>query len=191
MNLSTEEKKILLEIARQTIQASVNHTPIPDFEDRYSLTPLLEIKAGAFVTIEIGRQLRGCVGYIQSNEPLYDTVSKAAISAAMHDTRFSPLTRQELSKIEIEISVLSPMEKVSDVNAILPGTHGLLIESGYHHGLLLPQVATEYRWDRETFLEQTCVKAGLPKNAWKKHETVIYCFTALVFNEEEINQRKV
>lgn len=186
MKLSYEEKRILLEIAKRTIDASVHHKPIPDFEDSYSMTPALETKAGAFVTIEIDRMLRGCVGYIQSNEELYRTVSKAAISAAMHDTRFSPLTPGELKDIEIEISVLSPMLKVEDVNTITPGQHGLLIESGYYHGLLLPQVAAEYGWDRTTFLEQTCVKAGLPKNAWKKTDTVIYSFTALVFNEDEI-----
>ncbi len=145
-------------------------------------------KAGAFVTIEIDHRLRGCVGYIQSNEPLFDTVSKAAISAAMHDSRFSPLTKTELEHIELEISVLSPMSKVDDPGRIVPGEHGLMIESGYHHGLLLPQVATEYGWDRETFLEQTCVKAGLPKNAWERPESVIYAFTALVFNEDEINR---
>lgn len=187
MNLSADEKKILLEIARQTIEASVHHKPIADFEEMYGITPSLLLKAGAFVTIEIDHRLRGCVGYIQSDEPLFDTVSKAAISAAMHDTRFSPLTEAELKDIDIEISVLSPMKKVDDVTAIIPGEHGLLIESGYHHGLLLPQVAAEYRWDRETFLEQTCIKAGLPKNAWKRPETTIYSFTALVFNEEQRN----
>ncbi|KAB2879348.1 AmmeMemoRadiSam system protein A [bacterium] len=187
MNLSAEEKKLLLDIARQSIVSSVKGVPVPDLAASYTISPSLEIKAGAFVTIEIDQHLRGCVGYIQSNEPLAETVSKAAVSAALHDNRFSPLTVGELGNIEIEISVLSPMKKVKDVESILPGQHGLLIESGFHHGLLLPQVATEYRWDRETFLEQTCIKAGLPKNAWKKPETVIYCFTALVFNEEGIN----
>lgn len=186
MRLSYEEKRILLEIAKRTIDASVHHKPIPDFEDEYDLTPALKTKAGAFVTIEIDRMLRGCVGYIQSNEELYRTVSKAAVSAAMHDTRFSPLRPEELKDIEIEISVLSPMLRVDDVMTIIPGQHGLLIESGYSHGLLLPQVATEYGWDRVSFLEQTCVKACLPKNAWKKNDTVIYSFTALVFNEVEI-----
>jgi AmmeMemoRadiSam system protein A len=186
MDLSLEEKKILLEIARRTIESSVQHQPIPDFEEVYKITPSLELKAGAFVTIEIGRRLRGCVGYIQSHEPLYDTVSRAAISAAMHDNRFTPLTKTELKDIELEISVLSPMKKIDDTNSIVPGEHGLMIESGFYHGLLLPQVATEYAWDRETFLEQTCVKAGLPKSAWKQPETVIYSFTALVFNEEEL-----
>lgn len=186
MNLSSEEKKILLEIARRTIDASVHQLPIPDFEDSYSITPSLETKAGAFVTIEIGRMLRGCVGYIQSNDPLYRTVSRAAISAAMHDTRFSPLTLAELKSIEIEISVLSPMQRVEDVDTIETGRHGLMIESGYNHGLLLPQVATEYGWDRKTFLEQTCVKAGLPKNAWKQSSAIIYAFTALVFNEKDM-----
>lgn len=186
MNLSAQEKKILLEIARQTIESSVKNLPIRDFEKSYAMTPSLELKAGAFVTLEIDHRLRGCVGYIQSDEALYKTVSKAAISAAMHDTRFHPLTHAELNEIEIEISVLSPMKKVEDPNTIVPGEHGLLIESGYNHGLLLPQVATEYRWDRETFLEQTCVKAGLSKHAWKRPESIIYSFTALVFNEEEI-----
>ncbi|MBL7995981.1 AmmeMemoRadiSam system protein A [bacterium] len=187
MNLSSEEKKTLLDIARHSIVSSVKGVPIPDLEESYSISPSLEIKAGAFVTIEMNQRLRGCVGYIQSNEPLCETVSKAAVSAALHDNRFNPLTVGELGNIEIEISVLSPMNKVKDVGNIIPGQHGLLIERGFHHGLLLPQVATEYRWDRETFLDQTCVKAGLPKDAWKKPDTVIYSFTALVFNEEEIS----
>ncbi|MBL7961145.1 AmmeMemoRadiSam system protein A [bacterium] len=187
MILSSEEKKILLDIARQSIISSVKGVPVPDLEENYSISPTLEMKAGAFVTIEIDQRLRGCVGFIQSNEPLAETVSKAAVSAALHDNRFNPLTVGELGNIEIEISVLSPMKKVKDVESIIPGQHGLLIESGFHHGLLLPQVATEYRWDRKTFLEQTCVKAGLPKDAWKRPETIIYSFTALVFNEEELN----
>ena len=187
MNLSIEEKKNLLEIARRTIESSVRRRPIPDFEDSIKMTPSLSLKAGAFVTIEIDHRLRGCVGYIQSDEPLYDTVSKAAVSASMHDTRFSPLTVDEFGNIDIEISVLSPMKKVDDAGSIVPGEHGLMIERGYHHGLLLPQVAAEYGWDRITFLEQTCIKAGLPKSAWKDPDTAIYSFTALVFNEQEMH----
>ena len=186
MDLTAEEKKFLLHIAREAITAALSRLSQNDYATQSSLTPALLIKAGAFVTLEIHHRLRGCVGLIESEKPLYETVSEAAVSAALYDSRFPPLTIPELSEIEIEISVLSPMEKMNSADMLEVGRHGLLMVSGRNHGLLLPQVAAEYRWDNATFLEQTCAKAGLVKDAWKWPQTEIYLFTANVFNEASV-----
>lgn len=186
MNLSAEDKKILLAMAKQSIVSAVKHLASADFDPPDSFSESLQSHAGAFVTIEIDRRLRGCVGFIRGEQALVRTVGEAAISAALHDTRFLPLSESELDFIEIEISVLSPMRRIYGVEEIEAGTHGLLMESGMHHGLLLPQVASEYQWNSMTFLEQTCIKAGLPKKAWQLKETEIYVFTADVFNEANV-----
>ena len=141
----------------------------------------LKEKGGAFVTIKKKGDLRGCIGYIRAVLPIYETVKEAAIQAAFHDPRFSPIDRDEWKDIDIEISVLTPFKKIKDVEEIEVGRHGLYIEQGYDTGLLLPQVATEYSWDRTTFLEHTCHKAGLAKDAWKSADTTIYIFSAEVF----------
>jgi AmmeMemoRadiSam system protein A len=137
----------------------------------------------AFVTIKKKGDLRGCIGHIIAVEPLWKTVQLMAIAASTEDPRFNPVTRDELSSLDLEISVLSPIVKVKDLTEIEVGKDGLIISRGYYRGLLLPQVATEYNWDRTTFLEQTCRKAGLPTNAYKDPETVIEKFTAIVFGE--------
>ncbi len=188
MNLSAEDKKILLAIAKQSIAAAVKHVARAGFGAPDSFSESLRSHAGAFVTIEIDRHLRGCVGFLRGEQALVQTVSEAAVSAALHDTRFLPLSEADLDLIEIEISVLSPMRRIYAVEEIKTGIHGLLLESGMHHGLLLPQVASEYQWDSKTFLEQTCIKAGLPKKAWELKETEIYVFTADVFNESNYMQ---
>jgi AmmeMemoRadiSam system protein A len=122
---------------------------------------------------------------IEAVKPLYQTVAEMAVAAAVEDPRFPPLTLDELPLITIEISVLSPLEEVEDVEEIEVGKHGLYIIRGFYRGLLLPQVATEYNWDRETFLQHTCLKAGLPTDCWQDQETKIYKFSAEVFGEEE------
>jgi AmmeMemoRadiSam system protein A len=187
MNLSDEDKRILLTIAKQSIVSAVKHVASKSVGQPDAYSEALESHAGAFVTIEINHHLRGCVGFLQGEGALYLTVREAAISAALHDTRFSPLSETELDSIELEISVLSPMRRIRDVKEIEVGKHGLLLESGIYHGLLLPQVATEYQWNSMTFLEQTCLKAGLPKNAWQWKETELYVFTANVFSEAHMN----
>jgi AmmeMemoRadiSam system protein A len=180
--LSEEEKQQLLEIARSTIEHKVKGQGPPEVK---VTSPLLKEKRGAFVTIKKRGILRGCIGYIEALKPLAQTIQEMAEAAALNDPRFPPVTPDELRDLEIEISVLTPLEKIDDVKKIKVGIHGILIKKGFYQGLLLPQVATEYGWDRETFLEHTCNKAGLPGNAWRDSDTEILIFSADVFGEEE------
>ena len=127
-------------------------------------------KCGAFVTIHILGRLRGCIGYISGIKNIPDTITDMARSAAFKDPRFMPLTKNEYSDIDLEVSILSPIEEVKDVSDIVVGRDGLIISKGFQSGLLLPQVATEQGWDMDTFLEHTCYKAGLPGNSWKQQD---------------------
>nr|MBU1328950.1 AmmeMemoRadiSam system protein B [Candidatus Omnitrophota bacterium] len=180
--LSKEEKAKLLEIAKFSIIEAV--TGKRQFLPNVTEERLKE-NCGAFVTIKENNQLRGCIGYIQAVKPLYETVKDVAKSAAVNDYRFSPVGQDELDKLELEISVLTPLKKIKDISEIEVGRHGLVIKQGFNSGLLLPQVATEYNWDRDTFLQQTCRKAGLSHDAWKDKATEIYIFSAEVFGEEK------
>lgn len=188
MLLKAADRRTLLAIARQSIANALSGKASTIQRDDYRITDLLEINAGAFVTLEKNHRLRGCVGYVEGNGTLFETVSDAAVAAALGDSRFPVVTQEELPHLTIEISVLSPLVRVTDTNKIEAGRHGLLIRSGYHHGLLLPQVATEHQWSRETFLEQTCLKAGLQKDAWEWKNTQLFCFTAVVFSEADFMQ---
>ena len=181
MSLTDESKEELLRIARESISAAVRGGTIPDFT--VSNEELNENR-GAFVTIKIGGNLRGCIGYTLPVDSLYKVVSEVAQSAALYDPRFPALTENELEEIDIDISALTPLEKIEDISEIEVGKHGLFIERAGFKGLLLPQVATERGWDRTEFLEQTCFKAGLPRDAWKEGAT-IEIFSAQVFGEEE------
>jgi len=143
-------------------------------------SPALKKKMGLCVPQDQG-ELKGCIGYLRGEMPLDETVTRMAVEAAFHDPRFAPLDADEWEHTEIEISVLTPMKKIRDVNEIQVGVHGLYIENGGSSGLLLPQVATENGWDRQTFLEYTCMKAGLPNHAWQSDQTNIYIFSADVF----------
>jgi AmmeMemoRadiSam system protein A len=136
----------------------------------------------------MGGELRGCIGYIEPKLPLAVTVQEVAQKAAFEDPRFPELTRQELSVVEIEVSILTPVERVKDIEEIEIGTHGLVVESGATRGLLLPHVATMYHWDREQFLQQTSVKAGLPPDAWKKSGVAIYKFSTETFSDHVHSQ---
>ena len=138
--------------------------------------PKLKAEGAVFVTIKTNGSLRGCIGHIQPIMPLYQSVIKNAISACSSDPRFPPMRKEELKDIDIEISILSTLEPLKDVKSIQIGKHGLVIVKGMQRGILLPQVAKELGWDRETFLEQICLKAGLPNGAWKDAE--LYTFTA-------------
>ena len=177
MGLSPHEKKQLKDLARQTIEGVLFGKDKGEFEP----TDTLREKCGAFVTIKKKDQLRGCIGYIKGFLPLYETIREMAIQAAFHDPRFSPLQKDEWGDLDIEISVLTPMKKIDDIHEIEVGIHGLYIEKGTYSGLLLPQVAEEYGWDRIAFLEYTCYKAGLLKDAWKSKDVNIYIFSAEVF----------
>jgi AmmeMemoRadiSam system protein A len=141
--------------------------------------------SGAFVTIRQKGELRGCIGYIESPHPLALVVSEVAVKAATEDPRFAPMTQSDLARATLEVSILTPLRQITDVSEIEVGTHGLLLELGRHRGLLLPQVASEYGWDRETFLESTARKAGLPGKAWKDPDANIFIFSAEIVSEEE------
>jgi AmmeMemoRadiSam system protein B/AmmeMemoRadiSam system protein A len=169
----------LLGIARRAIAETVRDS---QRTEPASANPALQTPQGAFVTITIGGELRGCIGTFREDTPLYRTVAQMAVAAAREDPRFPPLTAAELPKIHVEISALTPMKPVADVREIEVGRHGLYVTKGFHSGVLLPQVATEYGWDRTTFLEQTCRKAGLPKSAWKEGAKIL-SFEAEVFGE--------
>ncbi|MDH4223685.1 MAG: AmmeMemoRadiSam system protein A, partial [candidate division Zixibacteria bacterium] len=177
--LSEKDKAFLLKLAKETIECKVKGVKCPEYK---ITSEVLKENRGAFVTIKKHGRLRGCIGYIQAVKPLYQTIQEMAEAAALHDTRFSPVTKGELNELEIEISVLTPLKKITDVNQIQIGRHGILIRKGYYSGLLLPQVATENNWDRMTFLEQTCLKAGIyDKDCWKDKDTEIYMFSAEIF----------
>lgn len=180
--LSAEQKKRLLEIARQSLETYVKTGKRAEFSTD---DPMLKRESGAFVTLNEYKELRGCIGRIVGDMPLYQVIAQMAIEAGTGDPRFSPVKPEELKDLEYEISVLSPLEKITEVNQIKVGAHGIIIRKGFNSGLLLPQVATEYGWDRETFLEQTCHKAGLPVDAWKKGAE-IYIFSAEVFSEKSL-----
>ncbi|NWF92876.1 MAG: AmmeMemoRadiSam system protein A [Syntrophaceae bacterium] len=178
LGLSEEEKKTLHHIAKTVIENMARGRPVPEFSVN---APTLKENRGAFVSIHKKGQLRGCIGYIEGRGPLYKTVEEMAEAAAFRDPRFPPVTEKELKDLNIEISVLTPLRKISDINEIEVGKHGIYIKKGWYSGLLLPQVATENGWDRQTFLEHTCLKAGLPPNAWKDRTTEIYIFSADIF----------
>lgn len=182
LGIGDDDKKQLLKIARSSIEAKLNGQPIPQFEVK---SEILKKEMGAFVTLTKKGELRGCIGNIVGTAPLYLTVSKMAIAAATQDPRFPPLRKQELDEIEIEISVLTPLREISGPQEIVIGRDGLYIEKGINHGLLLPQVATEYGWGTEEFLDHTCIKAGLRPGAWREGAK-IYSFSAQVFNEREV-----
>ena len=179
--LDPEEREALLSLARRSIEAALTggKTPAAGMS-----SPALTAECGAFVTLEKRGALRGCIGYVVASKPLERTVAEMAVQAALHDPRFPPVTADELDDITLEISVMSPLVAVTDVSSIEVGRHGLVIRDGGRSGLLLPQVATDYGWDRETFLEHTCMKDGLPPDAWKQEGVTILSFTAEVFGEE-------
>ena len=175
--VTDKEKEQLLTIAKESISAVLadkKYTP-PEIES-------LKGERGAFVTIKIAGNLRGCIGQIRGFKPLNETIADMAQAAAFEDPRFPQLTQAEFDQLEFEISVLSPLKRVHNFNEIKVGRDGLMIKMDYHSGLLLPQVADEYGWDTMAFLEQTCLKAGLPKNSFKSREAEIYRFSAVVFS---------
>ena len=178
--LTETEKKILLDLARSAVRSFVEGESRSDEAGRPGLTPLLETKRGAFVTLKIRGRLRGCIGFIEPIMPLHQAVTQAAVYAASQDPRFAPVSREELGSLEYEISVLSPLREIEDISGIKVGRHGLFLVKEGRSGLLLPQVPVENGWDRKTFLQQLCFKAGLPANGWKKGAK-IYTFEAVVF----------
>ena len=181
MELTNDEKKILLKAARQSILSAFGEAEKPEIN--YTAYPLLKQKMGAFVTIKIDEELRGCIGYIVAIKPLFDTVCETARAAAFNDPRFKELTREEFDKIKIEISVLSLFEPIKSYDEIELGKHGLLMEEG-GRAVLLPQVATENNYTREQFLTALCHKAGLYGEYWKETKLKLKVFTATIFSEK-------
>lgn len=180
MELTDKEKDTLLDIAKQAIAAKINNRAMPDVDID---SETLQSKRGAFVTLKKRGQLRGCIGYIKAYKPLWETVQEMAVAAAFHDPRFPSLRKDEIQYLSFEISVLSPFKRINHVDEIEVGKHGLYVVQGYKSGLLLPQVAIEYGWDRNTFLKETCYKAGLPMDAWMDTSTEIYIFSADYFGD--------
>jgi hypothetical protein len=180
-SLSAREKAELLKIARNSVETFVRDHKQYEYSPPPGLAAL-EQERGAFVTLKEHGQLRGCIGYVAPMKPLCITVRDVARFAASEDPRFREVSTSELGALEYEISVLSPLRRVLDVKEIRVGTHGLLMKQGNIEGLLLPQVPVEEKWDRTTFLDETCYKAGLSKNCWQDADTDIFRFTALVFS---------
>lgn len=179
--LNEEQRRQLLTLARTSIEATlegrVPELRAEDFDED------LRRPAGAFVTLRKNGDLRGCIGSIRAVEPLYRAVASSALSAAFRDPRFFPVRKDEIGHLELEISVMGPIERVGHVSEIEVGRDGLIISRGRLAGLLLPQVASEYGWDRDIFLAQTCLKAGLQPDSWRDPETRIEKFAAEVFGE--------
>ena len=182
MRLSDADRREILRLARESVHRTVLGKEMPK---PISTSAVLQEPCGAFVTLIERGQLRGCIGYTEAVRPLAEVVCEVAAKAAVDDPRFSPVGEEELMDIELEISVLSPLEKISSPEKIEVGKHGILLENGYFRGLLLPQVAVEYNWDREAFLENTARKAGLHPDAWKDSNSAIYTFTAEIVRERD------
>lgn len=180
LELDDNQKEFLLRIARQAIENTAAGSPLPDYDVD---DPVLNTECGAFVTIHISGDLRGCIGNITAATPLWMTVINMAVEASTRDPRFPPVSPGELGDIDIEISALSPLWKIKDISEVEVGRHGILIRRGFSQGLLLPQVAAENGFDRISFLEHTCLKAGLARNCYRDESCEIYIFSATVFGE--------
>jgi uncharacterized protein len=182
MPLTDSERGSLLRFARHTIAAHLAWRALPEL----AATGGLVRRSGAFVTLQVEQKLRGCIGYVETDRELIDVVRRCAISAATDDPRFPSMTSEELDRAALEISVLGPIERITDVASIVIGRHGLVVRHDERRGLLLPQVATAWAWGRETFLAQTCLKAGLPASAWQQGAE-IFAFEAEVFGEDGLS----
>jgi AmmeMemoRadiSam system protein A len=179
---SQEERILLLRLAHDSILSALEEHEIPLDPP----TPHLTEPRGVFTSLYLHGELRGCVGYVLPVSPVYRAVAETARAAAFEDTRFYPVTLQEAADLQVELSILSPPQSIA-AESVEVGRHGLLVSRAGHRGLLLPQVPVEHHWDRVTFLEQTCRKAGLPTDAWHKGAT-LEAFTAEVFGEKEVNR---
>ena len=181
-NITQNDAEILLQVSRKTLEKYIRSGEKINFD--HPLTDGLKQTAGMFVTLHKKERLRGCIGYIIGQEPIWKEVLELTVSSAVKDPRFPPVTPLELDEIEIEISILTPPEKISDVEEIKMGQHGVIVKRGSRQGVFLPQVAQETLWNRDTFLSELCSqKAGLPPNAWKDKDTELFIFSAIIFNE--------
>jgi len=181
--LNKEEQRALINLARFTLEKWARYGESPTKEEikRFNISENLETPSGVFVSLHKGENLRGCIGWIAPIKKLIEGVISNTISASSNDPRFSPVRESELKDISIEISVLTPMVEFSSLDEIEIGRDGLYIEKGGRRGLLLPQVAVEWGWNKKEFLEETCLKAGLSRNAWQK-DACLFKFSAQVFH---------
>ena len=186
MEFSFEEKKLLLKLARESIESKLFNKKFPSAN--IDAFPILKSKSGVFVTLTISGQLRGCIGYIISEDPLYITIKDTAIGAAFRDPRFYPLTKTEYEQVELEISILSEPFLMKNYDEIELGKHGLILEEGGRRGLLLPQVPVEHKMTKEQYLDAICRKAGLPQDLWQEKVLNISLFTATVFSEKDLEK---
>jgi AmmeMemoRadiSam system protein A len=180
MTTAATDRRELLRIARESVLAHVERRVMPPLPTAGELTR----RAGAFVTLHQHGRLRGCIGHVEADQPLAQVVSRCAVAACSSDPRFPAVTEPEVSQVDIEVSVLGPLQPVADHEEITIGRDGLVVAMGWRRGLLLPQVATEQGWDRQTFVEQTCHKAGLPRDAWTRGAK-LWKFEAEVFRERD------
>jgi AmmeMemoRadiSam system protein A len=181
-SLAERERQLLLQIARSALTLAVAGEPsLQEFPS----DEILQLPAGAFVTLHRRGRLRGCVGQLPGRDALVAVVAHCARAAALDDSRFEPVTSAEVSEIEIEVSVLSALQDVT-LEAIEAGRHGLVVSQGRQRGVLLPQVATQFNWGARRFLEETCVKAGLERDAWRDPATRVQAFAAEVFSEAAV-----
>ncbi len=180
--LPSESQRKLMELSRLALENFVRgiKRQREEIDDPY----LQSREYGAFVSLHKKEELRGCIGNCAPKARLFETVTEMTEAAASRDPRVKPVSKKELAEIRIDITVLSPLQPVGDPLALKIGQHGFYVASGDKRGVLLPQVATQYGWDIETFLEQTCLKAGLRKNAWKDSDTQMSGFTALIIEEQ-------
>ena len=179
--MNEAQKKQLLEIARDTVRAVITKRPVSSPQ---SSDPTLTACCGCFVTLKNHGRLRGCIGQFVADKPLIELVAEMAKASATGDPRFmtNPITPSEVNRLDIEISVLSPLQRTDNPLNLELGTHGIYIKRGYASGCFLPQVAEETGWSKEEFLSQCCLhKAGLPPDAWKDPKTEVYLFTAEIF----------
>jgi len=184
--LAQAEKDFLLKVARDSIArklgiSGASHTE----EEARGAGPHVNENRGCFVTLHKRGRLRGCIGIFEGREPLWRNVEEMAVQAAFNDPRFTPLAREEFDETDIEISALTPLRRIDSVDEIKVGEHGIYITRGVNRGVLLPQVAVEQGWDRDTFLDHTCLKAGLSPGCWRQPGVEIEVFSAEVFGEKE------
>jgi len=177
-NLTEEQKKMLLNLAREALECAFKGLPMPELDVNLPIRPF-----GVFVTLKKGNKLRGCIGTFKSQE-IEKMIIEATLSSAFQDPRFPPVTSGELPELKYEITLLTPLTPVKNIEEIRVGQDGLMVEKGFQRGLLLPQVAVEQGWDKYTFLMHTCVKAGLPPDCYNDSDVRIFKFQGLVISEE-------
>jgi AmmeMemoRadiSam system protein A len=183
-SLSEADRRAALHLARTAVVDAVSHRKLPDV---FPSEGVFAERRGVFVTLHVAKHLQGCIGVIEASEPLGEAIVRCAASAALEDPRFAPMMPEQLAEVSIEISLLSHVQPIAP-ESIEIGRHGLLVRLHAQRGLLLPQVAIEHRLTRQQFLEETCRKAGLPREAWRDPEARLFGFTCEVFSEDSFSR---